>query len=158
MPDLNAAQRGVFANYAEFGPGPPNLQLEARAIWNSVDDLADIEHSYVRAPGSRSRRDEREAIPLHWLPAGRDAGRMLQLGVSQNLMGQFIEDLPIRGSLDRAINSVQQASQELGADPQLEGALGRARDRLAELLPDVAAGAFTLGCFCDDGAGVTAPV
>lgn len=145
LADLNAAQRGVFANYVEFGPGPPKLQLEARAIWNSVDDQADIEHSYVRVAGSRSRRDEREAIPLQWLPAGRDAGRILQLGVAQNLMGQFIEDLPIQASVDRAIDGVRQASEDFGRDPQLDAALRRARDRLAELLPDVPTGAFTLG-------------
>ncbi len=145
LSDLDAAQRSVFGNYVQFGPGAPTLQLQARAVWNPAAEEAEVEHGYPRQPGSRSRRDERDAIPLQWLPSGRDVSRMLQFGVLRNLMGKLLEGVPIQKSLDEAINEIRQASEELGKNEELDRFLTSARDSLAQLLPDVAPDAFSMG-------------
>ena len=143
--DLDVEQQGIFANYVDFAGGRPTLQMETRAVWSAVNDEADVEHGYPRQPGSHSRRDERDAIPLQWLPSNRDAGRMLQFGITNNLMGRSLEQLPIQAGLDQAIQDVAQASQQLGADPALAQLLRDARDRLAGLLPDVIPDAYSMG-------------
>lgn len=71
LTDLDVQQQGIFGNYVDFGGGPPVLRMETRALWNAAADEAETEHGYPRQPGSRSRRDERDAIPLQWLPSNR---------------------------------------------------------------------------------------
>src|ERR1700674_5080404 len=60
--DLDTSQRGVFANYAEFGTKTPTVQMQVRSVWNSAAEEAETEHGYTRLPGSRSKRLERDAI------------------------------------------------------------------------------------------------
>jgi predicted ATPase len=143
--DLDAAQRAVFGNYAQFGAGRPTLELQARAIWDPVAEEAEVEHGYPRQAQSRSRREERDAIPLQWLPSGRDAQRMLQFGISRNLMGKVVEGLPIQPALETAVGEIRDASGKLGKNPALEQFLTAARNSLAELLPDVAPRAYSMG-------------
>jgi len=69
----------------------------------------------------------------------------LQFGIATNLMGRLLENLPIQASLDEAMGDIRQASQRLGSDAALDQFLHGARDRLGELLPDVAPDAFSLG-------------
>jgi predicted ATP-dependent endonuclease of OLD family len=142
---LDQAQAGVFGNYADFNSTPPTLRVAARAIWDPSAEEADVEHYYPRKPGSRSKREEREALTWQWLPSARDPERMLQFGVPRNLMGKLIEALPIDQSLENAIEAVRQASDDLGQDVALQQFLHEARDDLAQLLPDVAGDAFRMG-------------
>jgi predicted ATPase len=143
--DLDPSQRGVFGNYAEFGSDNPRVQLQVRAVWNPAAEEAETEHGYPRHPGSRSRRVERDAIPLQWLPSTRDPGRMLQFGVARNLMSRLLETLPLETGVDQAINALRQASQQLGQDVALDDFLVAARDSLSRLLPDVASKVFSMG-------------
>ena len=53
-------------------------------------------------------------------------------------MGHLLAALPLTASLDQAATDVQQAGEQLARDPALVTLLQQARDRLAELLPDVA--------------------
>jgi predicted ATPase len=143
--DLNDEQQAIFGNYVQFGGGLPTLELEARAVWNAAAEEVDVEHGYPRQPGSRSRREERDAIPLQWLAAGRDAARMLQFGVAKNLMGQLLDGLHLQASLDTAVDNIRGASRRLGDDPDLEQLLGIARGSLAAMLPAVAENAYSMG-------------
>jgi len=145
LTDLDVPQQGIFGNYVDFGPGTPTLRMETRAVWNAAAEEADTEHGYPKQPGSRSRRVERDAIPLQWLPSNRDAGRMLQFGIATNLLGRLLESVPIQASLDQAIEDIRQASRQLGRDAALDQLLSNARDRLAQLLSDVAPDAFSMG-------------
>lgn len=145
LSQLDQAQAAVFGNYADFSSTPPTLRVATRAIWDPAAEEADVEHYYPRVPGSRSKREEREALSWQWLPAARDPERMLQFGVPRNLMGKLIEPLPIDQSLDSAVEAVRQASDNLGQDAELQRFLHEARDDLATLLPDVAGDAFRMG-------------
>jgi len=145
LTDLDVQQQGIFGNYVDFGAGAPTLRMQTRVIWNAAAEEAETEHGYPRLAGSRSRRDERDAIPLQWLPSNRDAGRMLQFGIATNLMGKSLEALPIQVSVDQAIEEVRQASHQLGSEAAMEQFLHLARDRLAQLLPDVSPDAFSMG-------------
>jgi AAA domain, putative AbiEii toxin, Type IV TA system/Overcoming lysogenization defect protein-like, TOPRIM domain len=145
LTELDIHQQGIFGNYVDFAAGGPTLRLQTRAVWNAAAEEAETEHGYLKQPGSRSRRDERDSIPLQWLPSNRDAGRMLQFGIATNLLGRVLENLPIQGSLNQAVEEIGRASQQLGTDAALDLLLRAARDRLAQLLPDVAPDAFSMG-------------
>ena len=145
LTDLSREQAAIFGNYADFATAPPTLQIATRAVWDPAAEQADVEHFYPRVVGSRSRRDERDALTWQWLPAARDAQRMLQFGIPRNLVGKLVEGLPIGQSLDEAIDAVRQASDALGHDPALLAFLGDARSDLAALLPAVAPEAFRMG-------------
>jgi predicted ATPase len=143
--DLNAAQQGTFAGFASFRGGLPTLTLEARSTWDATAQEADTEHRYPTHAGQRSRKVERDAIPLLWMSASRDARRLLDLGNPNNLMGRLIEALPIQTGLDQAVADIQAAGARLAADASLAQLLTDGRSRLDSLVPDVAAAAFTLG-------------
>lgn len=145
LSQLDQAQAAVFGNYADFGSTPPTLRVATRAIWDPAAEEADVEHHFPRVPGSRSKREEREALSWQWLPAARDPERLLQFGVPRNMMGKLIEALPIDQSLENAVDAVRQASDDLGQDAELRRFLHEARDDLAALLPDVAGDAFRMG-------------
>jgi predicted ATPase len=145
LTDLNPDQAAAFGNFADFNSSPPTLRVAARAIWDPAAEEAEVEHYYPRVVGSRSKREERDALTWQWLPAARDPERMLQFGVPRNLMGKLIEGLPVEQSLDDAVGAVRRASDDLGQDADLQGFLHEARDELAALLPDVAAEAFRMG-------------
>ncbi len=141
---FDQAQRGLFNQYIHFD-NPQTLTVGVRAIWDAAAEEAEVEHYYPRHPGSRSKREEREGIPLQWLPSWRDPARMLQFGVQRNLIGLLLEALPLGQSLDQAVDDVRQASEQLGRDGALVALFQQARDRLAELLPDVRQNAFAMG-------------
>lgn len=145
LTNLDQAQSGVFGNYADFSTKPPSLRVATRAVWDLAAEEADVEHYYPRIPGSRSKREEREALTCEWLPTMRDPRRMLQFGTLRNLMGKLVKALPIRQRLENAIDAVRQASVDLGHDADLARLLHDARSELAHLLPDVAGNAFTMG-------------
>lgn len=145
LDQLDAAQAAVFGNYADFSSTPPTLRVATRVIWDPAAEDADVEHYYPRVPGSRSKREEREALSWQWLPASRDPERMLQFGIPRNLMGKLVEALPIDQSLENAVDAVRQASDDLGQDAELQRFLQEARADLARMLPDVAGDAFRMG-------------
>lgn len=144
LSDFDQRQRGLFGGYIQFG-NPRTLEVGVRAIWNEAAEDADVEHHYPRHAGSRSKREERDGIPLQWLPAWRDPSRMLQFGTQRNLMAHVLERLPIAQALEQAVQDVENASSQLGQDASIDGLLQRAQEILATLLPDVSTDAFSLG-------------
>jgi predicted ATPase len=144
LSNLSPGVLATFANYVDFTARGPELRMETKAFWDASSEEAEVEHGYPKVAGSRSRRSERDAIPLQWLPATRDAGRMLQMGVAQNLMGRLLEILPIQGSLDTAATEIHETSQHLAADPAFGQLLVDAQANLATLLPSVATNAVSL--------------
>jgi predicted ATPase len=142
---LTTAQQGLYGNYVTFGPMGPALTMETRVLWNAAAEEPEVEHGYANHPGSRSTREAREAIPLLWLSASRDPARMLNLGISSNLMGTLLELLPLQAGLDAATSDIRTAGGNLAADPVLNAFLEEARSELGGLLPDVQPGAFSLG-------------
>jgi hypothetical protein len=128
--DLSVAQRGTFANYVNFGAGLPTLTMEARSVWDVAAEEADTEHRYPRNGGIRSRKTERDAVPLLWMAASRDPRRSLDLGSPTNLMGRVISNLPLQASLDQAVADIQAAGGALAADPSLAQLLADGRTQL----------------------------
>lgn len=144
LSDFTVDQRGLYGDYIRFGP-PAMLVVGVRAIWNDAAEEVEWDHHYPLHAGSHSRREEREGFPMQWLPSWRDPSRMLQFGAPRSLMGHLLAALPLTASLDQAATDVQQAGEQLARDPALVTLLQQARDRLAELLPDVAQDAFGMG-------------
>lgn len=142
---LDEDQAAVLGDYIDFAADPPTLTVAVRATWDSDQEEADIEHYYPGARRLRSRRAERDALPCQYLPAVRDARRLLEFGTHRNLMGALVDSLPAQAALDDAVGSIRAESGRLGADPVFATLLRRARSVLADLLPDVAEHAFTMG-------------
>ncbi|HEV7566338.1 MAG TPA: AAA family ATPase [Microbacteriaceae bacterium] len=143
--DLSDPQASVFGNQADFATAPPTLRIATRAVWDDAAEDAEVEHYFPRVVGSRSNREQRDALTWQWVPSARDPERMLRFGMTRNLMGKLIEALPIDQSLDNAVDAVRQASTDLARDHDLSRFLTEARDEFANLLPDVAADAFSIG-------------
>ena len=144
LQDFAVQQRALFGDYIHFGT-PATLTVGVRAIWDPAAENAEVEHWYPGHPGSRSKKREREGLLVQWLGAARDPARMLQFGVARNLMGLILSGYTLEQSLDQAIIDVRLASEQLGHDAALVHVLRDARDRFAELLPDVAPDVFAMG-------------
>lgn len=121
LTDLDAPQRAIFGNYALFGAGAPALQVQARAVWDPIAEEAEVEHGYPRQAQSRSTREERDAIPLQWLPSGRDAARMLQFDVARDSLAELLSDAAHDPGTILLVDE-----PEISLDPQSQGALMRA--------------------------------
>jgi predicted ATPase len=144
LSDFSLPDRGLYGDYIQFGP-PATLVVGVRAVWNVAAEEAEYDHHYPLHARSHSRRDEREGFPLQWLPSWRDPSRMLQFGATRSVMGRLLAALPLASSLDQAAADVQNAGEQLARDGALVSLLAEARDRLAELLPDVEQDAFGMG-------------
>lgn len=144
LQDFDVPQRALFGDYIHFGV-PPTLAVGVRAVWDSAAENAEVEHWYPRHPASRSKKKEREGLPVQWLASARDPARMLQFGVARNLMGLILGGYPIEESLERAVADVRLAGEQLGREASLIRLLSNARERLADLLPAVAQDAFAMG-------------
>jgi hypothetical protein len=142
--DLDAGQRSALGNYVDFTPGrPPTVTLQVRSTWNDSSEAADTEHGYTR-PGSRSRRDERDAISLQWLPTFREPARMLSFGNERNLLGLLLENSPVGSALEAAIDRIEEASALLTSDSAFRAFLDLTRGELASFIPNVADDAYTI--------------
>jgi predicted ATPase len=144
LSDFSVDQRGLYGDYIRFGP-QPTLVVGVRVIWNDPAQEVETEHYYPLHSGSHSRREERNGFPMQWLPSWRDPSRMLQFGAPRSLMGHLLASLPLTASLDQAATDVQHAGERLARYQELVTLLQQARDRLAEMLPDVTQDAFGMG-------------
>ena len=144
LQDFAVPQRALFGDYIHFGT-PATLTVGVRAIWDPAAENAEVEHWYPGHAGSRSKKREREGLSVQWLGSARDPARMLQFGVTRNLMGLILSAYTLDQSLDQAVVDVRHASEQLGHDDALVHVLRDARDRLAQLLPDVSQDAFAMG-------------
>jgi hypothetical protein len=142
--DLDLNQQGVFAERIEFGQ-PITLQIGVLATWDALNEQAEVTHGYPRHGWARSSRDERDALPLIWLPAWRDPSRMLAFGAARGLLGALVDQLPLGASLQQALNAIQQAAQTLGADPALRQLLDDAGVTLGQLIPPAGGTPFDVG-------------
>jgi predicted ATP-dependent endonuclease of OLD family len=151
LDDLSGEQRAVFGDHVDFVTGGgASLRVRARAVWDESLEDVEVEHLYVKN-SQRSRRDERDAVPLLWLPANRDVTRVLQFGGTRSLMTLLLEELPIGSRLDKALGDIQSASERFGAAPEIKQFLDSAAKQLADLVPDIGPSAYSLGLAATTG-------
>jgi len=144
LSDLDSRQRSVLGNNVDFTPGrPATVTMQVRSTWNEASETADTEHGYLRA-GSRSRRDERDAINMQWLPTFRDPARMLSFGNARNLLGVLLDNSPVATALEAAIEQIQAASANLSSDEEFRSFLTLARNELATFIPNVEPDAYSI--------------
>lgn len=141
--DLSLNQQAVLADRIVFGP-PHTLQIGALATWDATSEQVDVTHGYPRQGWARSSREERDALPLIWMPAWRDPSRMLAFGATQSLISALLERLPLT-AIQQALAEVQQGARTLGADPALRGLLDDAGASLDQLIPPGGSPPFDLG-------------
>jgi predicted ATPase len=141
---FDVPQRALFGDYIQFGV-PPTLEVGVRAIWDSSAEEAEVEHWYPRHAASRSKRREREGLPVQWLSSTRDPARMLQFGATRNLMGLVASAYPIEAGIETAVENIRQASVQAGRDTSLARLLSDAGARFRGFLPEVAQETFSMG-------------
>ena len=137
LSNLDSKQRSALGDHVEFKSGrPATVTMQVRSTWNDDSEAAETEHGYLRA-GSHSRRDERDAISMQWLPTFRDPARILSFGNARNLLGILLGDSPVAAALDDSIRAIQDAGTTLTSHDDFQALLRSARDELANFIPNV---------------------
>ena len=142
--DLSLDDQATFAERVEFGQ-EVTLQVGVRAIWDPTSEQVEISHGYARHAWARSTRQERDALPLIWLPAWRDPSRLLGFGTTTGLLSPLIDRLPLTTPLRQALDEIEAGARTFGGDATLRGLLDEGGAILRELIPNVAASPFDLG-------------
>ena len=142
--DIPPAAHGAFANAMTFTQ-PPQLRVGVQAAWNPREGEIEVVHGFPDGGWSRASREARENLPVLWLPAWRDAARLLSFTGSVSLLDELVRTLDIDQALDTALTEIASAGQRLSRTPELQQMLTALRDELAALLPGVAADAYALG-------------
>jgi predicted ATP-dependent endonuclease of OLD family len=144
LTDFAPEDQASFAGLLNFS-GKPTLRIGVRAEWDDAEQEVDSHVGFPDAAWKRATRDQRDAIPLMWLPAWRDPGRALAVGQSGSMLSTRLRDLDIDAETQSAIKAIEAAFNGFRAAPALSDLLNNARDALARLIPSVAPGALTLG-------------
>jgi putative ATP-dependent endonuclease of the OLD family len=142
--DFAPEDQGAFPGLLNFS-GKPTLRIGFRAEWNEDEQEVDAFVGFPDAAWKKASRDQREAIPLVWLPAWRDPARALLLGNASGLLGGRLRDLNLTGETENALQAIGSACDTFRSAPELSTLLKTARDDLARLIPSVSADALTLG-------------
>jgi predicted ATP-dependent endonuclease of OLD family len=133
----------TFAGALTFS-NPPILRVGVRATWDS--DESEVEHvfGFPDDTWKRAGREARDNLPLVWLPAWRDAAKLLSFVGSTSLLDSVISTLDINQALDQALAAVATAGEQLAQTAALQQMLTALCDELAGLLPNVAVGAYSI--------------
>lgn len=139
---LNAEQEAIFCDRIDFKS--KTLRIGVRVTWDANEQAPTVEHGYPEKDWAKSSVEERDAIPLHWLPADRDFPRMLQFGLRRNLIGKLVEQMPLEDEVSQAIAGLKEAGTKLGEAVSIRELLRACQQALAQLVPDVSKNIFDI--------------
>ena len=144
LSDLTNAQQGVFADEIDFVQ-PMTVTLGVRAVWDADQESLDVVHGFPRREWRKTKREQRDAVALEWLPEARDIATMLALGRRGNLIGKLVYALSLEPSVEAAAEGIEAVRRELGQDCALHGLLADVRHHLASIVPEIPKDFFSLG-------------
>ena len=142
--DLTVEQQGIFPDEIDFSD-PITLTLGLRAVWDADAESVEVVHGFPKRDWKKLTRDQRESLPVEWMPQGRDADSMLRFGVRRNLMSKLLEGLSMDESLEKAADSIAAARTQLSKDGALAGLLSDVRAGLVRLAPVSADHTLSIG-------------
>ena len=131
---LDAAQLGVFADAADFG-AVTSVTMGVTALWDPDAEEIEITHGYPTKAWRQTKRSERDAVELYWIPDSRDATRLLQFGSRTGLITDAIAKLDLDKPISAAIDDIEKACEKLAAIPDLQALMQNAGSQLRTLMP-----------------------
>lgn len=141
--NLDAAQRGVFAEAADFGP-TTSLTVGVLVTWDPDTEELEIIHGYPTKNWKQSSKAEREAMDVYWIPDGRDPSRLLQMGWRRNVLGDLLAQVDLVDPIATAMGDIKGACSALATTANLQALLTSACEQLSAFVPDVTTGAYAL--------------
>jgi putative ATP-dependent endonuclease of OLD family len=146
---FDASDSATFPKELSF-QGPPTLRIGMHAVWDPVEGEPDVTVGFPDKGWKAASRQQRDALPMLWLPAYRDPTRTLSLVGARTILGQLVSELNLTPPLDTASDEVEAALDKLAATPDLQALLKAARDSLASIIPSVQPDAFSLETLAAD--------
>lgn len=140
---FDAVDQGVFPSELKFH-GKPTLRIGFRATWDPALEEAETCLGFPDLGWKKASREQREGLPVFWLPAWRDANRILQVGSSRSLLSQLLSTLNLDPALGAALGTISGALASLAGTAELTSLFGDARAALAGMIPGVDQHAFSL--------------
>jgi ABC-type cobalamin/Fe3+-siderophores transport system ATPase subunit len=131
---LDSAQLGVFADAADFG-AVTSVTMGVTAIWDSDAEEIEVVHGYPTKSWHPSKRSERDAVEVYWIPDSRDAARLLQFGMRKGLIADALAKLDLEKPISAAIDEIEKACAKLGATPDLQVLMQSAGSHLKSFIP-----------------------
>lgn len=145
LKELDAADQATFADAVQFGGGGgPTLCVGIRAIWDQDADQIDVTWGFPNQAWARAGKDARDRVSLLWLSASRDAGRLLSFVGARSILEELLASIDLGQPLDAALAAIETATTDLVSAPAMGQLLASLDGELADLIPDVAAGAFNI--------------
>src|SRR5437660_509007 len=106
--DFAPEDQGSFPGLLNFS-GKPTLRIGFRAEWDDQEQEVDAFVGFPDAAWKKATPDQRDAIPLLWLPAWRDPARALLLGNATGLLATRLRDLNLSGETEKALEAIGSA-------------------------------------------------
>jgi len=143
--DIPPTAHGVFADAMDFGTTPPTLRIAVRGAWDPVELEVESHYGFPDDGWRRAGREARENLPVLWLPAWRDAGKLTPFVGRQSILEELVRGLTLDDHVDQAVTAMTTASDHLARAEPLQQLVSELRDELAAVLPRVDPGAYSLG-------------
>jgi putative ATP-dependent endonuclease of the OLD family len=141
---FDRADHSVFPKEMSFA-GTPTLRIGYRAEWNAKEEECDGLCGFPDHGWKAASREQRDALPVVWLPGYREPDRLLQLGGPRGFWSRLFASISIDPAIAAAVAEVQGALTRFAAAPDLAALLANLTTSLGRFIPDVAPGAFSLG-------------
>jgi AAA domain, putative AbiEii toxin, Type IV TA system len=135
------SEAGPFADYMTFGT-KPSLKIGVRASWEVDGDEVDVTSGFPDKQWKRIARRDFQRIPVLWVPASRDPGRLLSFGLRSGVLRTALNEVDIQSELQAAEEAVALAAQQLASAQPIADVLASISDHLATIIPGIDSGAF----------------
>lgn len=150
LTDFDRKDQSCFPKELSFVGVKPKLRIGFRAVWDPSEENVDTTFGFPDDGWRRASKAQRDALGAVWLSASRDPGRLLQLATNQGYWPQLLAGIKIDKAVSAAIKEVQHALERLTSNTDLGTLLGDLSAALSGIIPDVQAGAFSLGVHAAD--------
>lgn len=154
LTDIAPTEQGEFAEALDFKESPPVVRLTMQAIWDPHELTMQQSHVFPDDALRAVPRKTRESIRLVSLPAWRDPARLLSLIGRRSILAGLIDDLPLEAELEEAIAALSAAGGDLSQAGPLRELMAKAQTQLADILPNIAEDAYSIGSLASEPADV----
>jgi putative ATP-dependent endonuclease of OLD family len=144
---IRPADQQVFGDKVTFGGtgGSAQLTVGMLATWDADRERVDARCAFPTSSWSVLTRAQRESLPVVWLPASRDAHRLLAVAGHASVLALLLERLDMDEAKKAALALLGDAIAELTSSADLVSALQQLALQLGRLIPDVGTAAYSLG-------------
>jgi hypothetical protein len=99
LSDFGKQDHAVFPKELSFAAGKPTLCIGFKATWDPKESEVEAICGFPDHGWRSATREQRDALPVHWLQARREPAKLLQLAATKSFRVFFRVFLP-RGVLE----------------------------------------------------------